>query len=62
MVHWNVPLPSKRIYRKTRPVDRNSLQMKEYLVFLGMRALARSDMTRVDIITDLFAERRGRHV
>jgi hypothetical protein len=45
------------VYRKARQLHRTPTQLKEYLVLLGMRALAHGDMARVDLITLLI--RRG---
>jgi hypothetical protein len=55
-----IPLPHKRIYRKAHQKDRNSRQLKEYLVLLGTCALAHDDMARVDLIGHLLAGRRLR--
>jgi hypothetical protein len=62
MIHRSIPLPHKHVYRKTPQKDRNSVQLKEYLVFPGIRALAHRDMARVGLIAHLLAGRRLRHV
>jgi hypothetical protein len=61
MTQCNISLPHKEVYLKARRKDRNSLQLKEYLVLLGMRGLAHGDMTRVNLIAGLLVGRRLSH-
>jgi hypothetical protein len=62
VIHSSIPFPHKPVYRKTCQKDCKSLQLKYYLVLLGMRALAHGDMARVGLIADLLGGRRLTHV
>jgi hypothetical protein len=59
---YNIPLPHKHVYRKTRQIDRKLVQLEDYLIYMRLRALAHGDMACVDLVTGLLAERRLWHV
>jgi hypothetical protein len=62
MIYFSISLPHKHVYRKDHQIDRNPVQLKEYLLLLCMRALESGDVARVELSTDLLTGRRLRHV